>query len=180
MKNEIWVPARGWEGAYEVSNIGRVRSILRKGMKDAAAGRNYGGKIIKRTLHKRTGYFVVTLSNKNYRKQVSLHRLILSSFKGDAPEGMECCHENGDRQDARLENLRWDTRKNNHADKKKHGTWQGGENNTWHKLTAAQVIAIRSSDKPKKYWMEKLNVSRACIAAVVNGTAWRHVVVQDD
>ncbi|MFC0225657.1 NUMOD4 motif-containing HNH endonuclease [Serratia aquatilis] len=175
MTDEIWTQARGWEGSYEVSNMGRVRSIARKGRK--GSGRTYGGKIIKQTFHKSSGYLVVSLSKDNKARQVLLHRLVLSSFKGDAPEGMECCHENGDRCDPRLKNLRWDTRKNNLADKKKHGTWQGGENNTWHKLNAAQVIAIRASNKPHKYWMEKFNVSYGCIAAVIEGRSWKHVEV---
>src|SRR5688500_9997592 len=55
------------------------------------------------------------------------HFLVLTAVRGPCPNGMEGCHNNGNRADARLDNLRWDTRKNNHADKKLHGTWQAGE-----------------------------------------------------
>lgn len=49
-----------------------------------------------------------------------VHRLILEAFKGPCPEGLECCHNDGDAGNNRLENLRWDTRESNLADKARH------------------------------------------------------------
>lgn len=51
-----------------------------------------------------------------------IHRLVLETFVGPCPPGMECCHNNGDPADNRLENLRWGTRKDNILDSVRHGT----------------------------------------------------------
>ena len=51
-----------------------------------------------------------------------MHRLVLGAFAGPPPEGMEGCHEDNDKTNNRLDNLRWDTRPGNHSDKARHGT----------------------------------------------------------
>ena len=53
-------------------------------------------------------------NGKGYNKLV--HRLVLEAFEGKCPDGMEACHNNGNKIDNRLENLRWDTRSNNIKD----------------------------------------------------------------
>lgn len=177
--SELWVPAFGWEGFYEVSNLGNVRSVQRKG-KTSFGERSYGGKVLNPIKHN-SGYLVVNLTvSKGKRKQVLIHRLILESFLGPAPAGSECCHSNGNRNDPRLENLRWDTRKNNHADKRVHGTWQGGENNPYHKLTAPQVIAIRESSDSKEELSSRFNVSVSCIEKVKYRATWKHIGGSND
>jgi hypothetical protein len=50
-----------------------------------------------------------------------VHRLVLETFVGPCPDGMECCHNNGDPADNRLENLRWDTLSSNAYDRVEHG-----------------------------------------------------------
>jgi hypothetical protein len=58
-------------------------------------------------------------------RAVLLHRLILLAFVGEPPPGYECCHNNDDPSDNRLENLRWDTRTQNIQDAIRHGrNWQ--------------------------------------------------------
>ena len=79
-----------------------------------------------------------------YRKQsFRVHRLVLDAFVGPCPEGLEACHENGNRIDNRLSNLRWDTRSNNHQDKLKHGTDHRGSKNPQAKLSEEQVGEIK-------------------------------------
>lgn len=68
------------------------------------------------------GYYLITLCKKQYY----LHRLICEIFYGESPQGMEACHNDGNKNNNHPSNLRWDTRKNNMADKKKHGTSLGG------------------------------------------------------
>lgn len=180
ISQEKWVPAYQWEQLYEVSDQGRVRSLERIGS-TLYGKRKYGGNIVKPIKHKKIGYLVVNLTaSGGRRKQVLVHRLIIESFLGKAPKGMECCHNNGDRHDPRLINLRWDTRKNNHADKKAHGTWQGGENNPFHKLTVPQVVAIRTSNLSIEELANKFSVSISCIRQVKFFWSWKHVVVKND
>lgn len=57
-----------------------------------------------------------------------VHRLVLETFVGPRPEGMEACHNNGDPTDNRLGNLRWDTRSENVKDAVRHGVVLGAAN----------------------------------------------------
>lgn len=172
--DEQWKSVCGWAGLYEVSNMGRIRSVQREGTSSFGV-RKYGGKLINPITHKTTGYLVVNLTNKTIRKQLLLHRIVLESFVGVAPDGFEACHNNGIRTDPRLENLRWDTRKGNHADKKCHGTWQGGEKNPSRKLTEDQARAIKTAGEQIDALAEKYGVSRGCIEKVRYGATWAHV-----
>lgn len=69
------------------------------------------------------GYSTVRLRHPDGRKSTPrVHRAVLETFVGPCPPGMEACHNNGDRTDNRLENLRWDTHQANERDKVNHGT----------------------------------------------------------
>lgn len=121
MNHEIWRQIPGWEGYYEVSNLGHVRSMDRI-VSTSRGNRFYKGKILNSGTN-RHGYPLVALSMPGKPCQSKkIHRLVLLAFCGPCPDGMEACHNNGNRADARLENLRWDTPSNNHLDKRRHGT----------------------------------------------------------
>lgn len=68
------------------------------------------------------GYATVGLWKDEKRYTMTVHRLILETFVGPRPDGMEACHYNGVRTDNRLENLRWDTPSNNQKDRLQYGT----------------------------------------------------------
>lgn len=140
---ENWKKIPDLEDFYEISDLGNIRSIQREGV-TLYGKRLYGGKTLKPLIHS-TGYPCVNLTKKGYRKQFFIHRLVLEAFVGKCPKNMEACHLNGVRSDARLVNLRWDTRSNNALDKRKHKTWQGGENNGNAKLTNEQALEIKKS-----------------------------------
>ena len=173
MENEIWKNVVGWDLYYEVSNLGNVRSKKRL-LKTNLGKRYYGGNLVKKINHK-NGYDVVNLTIKNIRKQKLVHRLVLEAFVSEKPNGMEACHNNGNRKDNRLENLRWDTRKNNHADKLLHGTWQGGESNGNSKLTIIQAKEAKYSNLPLKFLANKFNVSVGCLSKIRYGLSWKHI-----
>ena len=107
--NEIWKPIPGYEGKYEVSDQGRIRSFRR----------NPKGYLLKPG-RMPEGHLSVSLGRKNSQ---CVHKLVLLAFVGLAPDGHECCHNNGNPADNRLENLRWGTRSENIKDAVKHGTW---------------------------------------------------------
>lgn len=106
--------------------------------------------------------------------------LILETFVGNRPIGMECCHNNGVRADNRLENLRWDTRSNNAKDAVRHKTHrsanQYGERNLNSKLTEQDIrtmIYIHRTDLfSKKEIAGIYKVSRSCIQNIFNGKTW--------
>lgn len=117
MNNEQWKPIPGYEGIYEVSAQGRVRSIDRLD----ARGRRIRGRVLKPETN-RYGHLQVGLWSGGEKCKAYVHRLALLAFIGPPPEGMEGCHNDGNPSDNRLENLRWDTRSANMLDKVLHGT----------------------------------------------------------
>jgi hypothetical protein len=167
----IWKPVLGFEGFYEVSQEGQIRSIARQHPK---IKRWMGGGIVKPILGSR-GYFVINLTKTGVRKQLFLHKIVLEAFIGLRPIGYESCHNDGNPLNCRIENLRWDTKSNNHQDKKKHGTWQVGEKANNVKLTNLIVLEIRSkkltaSQAVKEYGLSLTNAKR-----IVNFQTWKHL-----
>ena len=111
MKEEVWKAIKGYEGLYEVSNMGRVSSldrivksrgfyIIRKGA-------------IKKLLTDRKGYLYVFLSKNNIEKTHRVHRLVADAFIPNPDNKPEVDHINTIRSDNRVENLRWVTSKEN-------------------------------------------------------------------
>ena len=118
---ENWKPVVGFEGAYEVSDRGRVFSLPRRTRHWRGGTVARGGKMLALAVGE-AGYPLVSLGRDGRISQHLVHRLVLEAFVGPCPKGMECCHEDGVRTNNRLSNLRWDTRKANHADAIRHGT----------------------------------------------------------
>lgn len=119
--SEKWRPVVGYEGAYEVSDQGRVRSVDRLGS-GRWGERVYRGRVLRGSEHPVDHHVRVCLYRDGARERVFIHRLVLDAFVGPQPVGMEACHNNGDPTDNALRNLRWDTHSENLRDKRKHGT----------------------------------------------------------
>lgn len=170
---ERWAPVLGYEGIYEVSTFGRVRSLART-VRIGMNSRTVGGVFVSPILGSR-GYFVVNFTAYGKRKQHFLHKLVLEAFIGPRPDGMEACHNDGSRINCSLKNLRWDTRSGNHKDKREHGTWQVGEKANNSKLTEQLVIEIRgrglsAAQAHREYGLSKTNAKR-----IVRGDTWRYL-----
>lgn len=110
MENEIWKPIPGFEG-YEASDLGRVRSHRIKGSNNLSRGY-----IILRGGTKKKGYKYVILRNNGLSFNMQVHAIVMQAFFGQRPEGKEVCHNNGDKTDNRLSNLRYDTHAGNMRD----------------------------------------------------------------
>ena len=147
-KPETWKPVHLSTFPYEVSDHGRVRrlSIASENVRKIHPRRNYEPKIITPVCN--NGYQYVTLCAKGHRnKRVSVHSIVLETFVGPRPKGMYGCHNNGNRADNHIGNIRWDTPKSNQQDRIIHGHDQNGENNGSHKLSNAQVKDLRAHRK---------------------------------
>lgn len=114
---ERWLPVAGYEGIYEVSSHGRVRSLRRLD----PAGRRVGGRELT-IVHLPTGHQRVKLSKDGRSVHAALHRLVLAAFAGPPPDGCEALHNDGNPANNRVENLRWGTRSENLRDSVRHGT----------------------------------------------------------
>ena len=124
--SEQWLPVVGYEGFYEVSDMGRVRSLDRATPMKTATGkmtmRRVAGRILKPGTAGR-GYPYVNLMREHKRQKTrDVHRLVLEAFVGPKPDGLVTRHLNGDRLDNRLENLAYGTYSENMADNLRHGT----------------------------------------------------------
>ena len=126
----------------------------------------------------RDGYLSVKIKNKDGYWGPRVHRLVLSVFIGPCPSGMICAHNNGIRDDNRLENLRWDTQKGNCADKKIHGTNQSGSKHPHAILNESdvwEIFEMRNQGLLIKDISLKKNISTATIHAIFQRRQWKHV-----
>jgi hypothetical protein len=117
---ETWLPVPGYEGYYEVSDQGRVRSMPRTLLRVDGRPLPLRGRILKPTPNT-DGYLHVGLCRGNKKRTRSVHALVLEAFVGPCPTGLEGCHENDVKSDNRLSNLRWDTRSANTYDRVRNG-----------------------------------------------------------
>lgn len=118
---ETWKAIPEWEGYYEVSDHGRVRSVGRSLPRINGRPLNLRSKILKGSLNQ-NGYVIVALNRDNRKVGRGVHRLVLLAFVGPAPAGTEACHFDGNPANNRIDNLRWDTRSGNTYDRVRHGT----------------------------------------------------------
>ncbi len=144
---------------YEVSTEGQVRMKGRQPRKPSVTP---------------TGYHVIVFSNPG-TKHIGryVHRMVLETFVGSCPEGLEVSHLNGDNSDNRLSNLRYESKKANHARKVGHQTDYNGARNPAAKLTDQQVREIRESRAPESALAKIYGVTRSTIGRARRGDSWR-------
>lgn len=139
MSEERWLPVPGFEGSYEVSDLGRVRSVDRVIYQASKLGlihpRRLKGRLLNPTT-KSSGHLRVALGE---RVGDDVHQLVLLAFVGPRPANCEVRHRNGDPKDNRLSNIEWATRGRNNQDKKWHG------DNPRYVLTPEDVLYIRAT-----------------------------------
>lgn len=172
--SEIWKPVVGFEGLYEVSDQGRVRSLDRIVIlhrKDGPRPWRYRGRLLKATVASHS-YPTVKLPDGNGH---CIHILILEAFIGPCPIGMECLHADGDKTNARLSNLRWGTAFENSQDSITHGVIPRGSKHAHAKLNETVVEQIRTSSESIAALAAHFNVHRETIRYARNRKTWRHV-----
>lgn len=175
---EEWRPIPGFEGLYEASNHGRVRSIDRIceiRMPYGVRRRFYKGKVLSGGPHK-GGYVLLHLYKNSARHVTTVHACVALAFLGPAPAGMVVCHRDGNAEDSRLSNLRYGTPLENSADRVVHGTALSGEASPVAKLSAADVIAIRSSRGENQHVVAaRYGVTNSNISAIQLGKSWKQL-----
>lgn len=168
-----WRPVDGYEGTYEVSNGGQVRSIDRTVSFADGRVRRYAGKVLARYLA--DGYWKVTLKRQDKGNRVHVHILVAAAFKGPCPGGYEVCHNDGDRANCRASNLRYDTHAGNLADCLAHGTRPQGETHYKSTLKPATVRAIRKAKGTVAKIAARFGISTTSAWNIRNRKRWRHL-----
>jgi hypothetical protein len=124
----------------------------------------------------RTGYMRVRLSSGGQRQRLSVHRLVALAFLGEPPSSQhQVAHNDGDRQNNRLNNLRWATGAENLADRERHGTELKGGRNGRAKLTEQDVAAILASPVSDAILGREFGVSGTQINRIRKGESWSHL-----
>jgi hypothetical protein len=157
---EEWRPVVGYEGLYEVSDTGGVRSVKSGDVRYLSQFSSNGG------------YPCVMLVNRKARKCARVHLLVMGAFVGPRPQGMMCRHLNGDPRDARLVNLKYGTQSENEMDKRLHGTDNRGERHPLARLSERDVLDIRYSGKPVRELAAAYGVSLSHVYNVRSGQFW--------
>jgi hypothetical protein len=177
--SEIWKAVPGFEGSYEVSNMGRVRSVDRFvdliGRWGKPEKRRYKGRIRKPFTSPCNKYLMVLLCVNSRKTSRTIHSLVLEAFVGPCPPGEEGRHRNCKHHDNRLENLTYGTRKQNREDSRREGTLAVGERIAQHKLTANEVLKIRSTPADHQTLADIYGVSRSQIRRIKRRENWSHV-----
>jgi transposase len=171
---EEWRSVLGFEGRYDVSDCGRVRSLARQFLRGGSPCR-VPPRILRPFYNK--GYPFVSLSNGRSRKY-PIHRLVLEAFSGAKPAGMEVCHNNGVRDDNRLENLRWGTHQENCDDTALHGHRVAGEAHPQSRLTETDVVEARdryARGATIRAIALEMGVGEQTVADAIAGVSWAHV-----
>jgi hypothetical protein len=122
MTAEQWRPIAAYEGYFEVSSLGRVRSLPRVIMRRNGAPQTIRGRVLCQQPMSNGFYPKVDLSRDGVSRTRPVHRLVGEAFLGPRPLGLETRHLNGDGFDNRLENLCYGTHTENMQDAIAHGT----------------------------------------------------------
>jgi hypothetical protein len=179
---EEWRVVNGFPG-YEVSDLGRVRTWLKRGKWKGPPKLREVPKVLKLHPINKYRHMAVILRRGGDKKKVhcTVHRLVLIAFKGSCPPGLVACHNDGNPANNIIGNLRWDTMESNYRDRDRHGrTARGERNGGGRKLTEAQVVEIKrklaEGQLPGKIALS-FPVTPGMIDHIMNGRAWRHVVI---
>jgi len=113
-----WKDIPGYEGFYQVSDQGQVKSVERIGVN----GTFVPERILRPDTANPGRYERVTLFGGPSRQRCQVHRLVMLAFIGPCPEGLECCHNDGHPGNNALSNLRYDTKSANARDRRRHGS----------------------------------------------------------
>lgn len=121
-----WRDVVGYEGLYQVSRSGQVRSVARTVPHGRGGTRNLRERILSKTPVVRGKYVSSNLTKDGITRTVLNHRVVLEAWVGPCPAGCEACHNDGDGTNNNVSNLRWGTRSSNARDRITHGTHVSG------------------------------------------------------
>ncbi|MGX1693174.1 NUMOD4 motif-containing HNH endonuclease [Brevundimonas naejangsanensis] len=170
---EIWKPVVGHEGAYEVSDQGRVRSVPHERVQRDGKPRRVKGCVLKlQTRDPR--YYSVSIGGRSIR----VHQLVAEAFLGPAPDGCIVLHANDNGHQNHVDNLRWGTHSINRADARHNRGAAGALARSDGRLTEADASVIKALIvfMPRRVVARAFGVSRGCVDGIHRGKNWRDTV----
>jgi len=178
---EKWLPVKGYNDLYSVSNFGRVKSedrtVLKKTRWGGVSYHRLLGKVINPGV-KSNGYLFVGLSKNNIKKYRMVHTLVIEAFVGDRPNGMDVSHEDNDKTNNHISNLCYKTHYENVLDRARHGVERKGETVPTSVLSEEQVKSIRllsAKGASNRDLADKYGIGIHQIRRIVKRKQWRHI-----
>lgn len=176
---EIWKSVLDYEGFYEVSDLGRVRSVAR------SVSRGLGRSGVQRRISvlltpsvSAKGYLRLQLCKNGICKKYHVHVLVLEAFVSPRPLDLEGCHRNGNQLNNEVGNLKWATSEENNADRATHRTLPRGSNSVSAKIDEVIALKIKSwiaSGFSTPRIVAELGVSKHIVNNIRCKKAWAHV-----
>lgn len=164
---EMWKKINGYEKLYQISNCGQVKSLSRSTTR---------GGILKLNKHK-SGHLYIKLCKDGKYESFQIHRLVLETFIGLCPVGMECRHLDGNPKNNRLNNLKWGTRSENVRDAIKHGKHKSPPVNAKVNIKDVPKIKIMiKKDIPILEIAKFFNLSKSIVYDIKRGKTWRQIL----
>lgn len=164
--SEVWKDITGYEGLYQVSDLGNVKSLDREVTYKDGKVRIHKGKLLKPQKHRDGGLKIGLYKNKK-PETFTPQKLVMSVFIGPRPEGYQICHIDGNPLNNKLSNLRYDTQAENNIDCYR----QKGSSNRG-KYSIEQILEIRrlsnTNELTQKEIAEMFNTSSSYISSIVN------------
>jgi hypothetical protein len=184
LRNERWLQIAGLEGRYEISDLGRVKSLARLCPTRPGVLRRVRERILLFSSHPK-GYDVTILSDDSgNRRGMTVHRAVWLAFVGAIPAGMELDHKDFDKHNNRLTNLRVLTPAENTMSAIRAGRNKvfRGESNGGAKLKEMDVLQIRLL-REQGFSLRQLAARFGCstytVYGIIRGRSWKHVPKND-
>jgi hypothetical protein len=175
LTGEEWRPVVGYEGRYEVSSLGRVRSYLLHGSHSGTKKAAPSLLVLRANRH---GYREVKLCSGRHRRTGLVHQLVADAFIGRRGEGVVVRHLDGNPANNSVANLAYGDQAENFEDSRRHGTVALGERCGSHRLTEDQVRRLRARRAEGASYStlrREFGVAPSTAWQIVNGQLWRHV-----
>ena len=172
---EVWKDISGYEGIYQVSNTGRIKSLSRR-----VPGLNTNTEIILKPHTDKDGYLIVGLHNHGKSSNKKISRLVAQAFIPNPDNLPEVNHKDENKKNNNAENLEWCTTRYNLTYGNRLNCSRG-TNNSKHKLTEKQVLEIKRTyvkgdlQFGQSALARQYNVSHQSIALIVKGKSWKHL-----
>jgi hypothetical protein len=170
---EIWRDVFDFEGLYQVSNYGRVKSLAR--FVNHWRGKRFVKERILKPIDDGNGYFIVRLCKNNKGHNKFIHQLVAIAFIENPENKSQVNHVWGDKKDNRVSSLEWSTSVENNEHAYRTGLINNtGENNGQAKLTESQVKKIKElrGILTQKEIAKTFNLSQGHISNIQNNKKW--------